>query len=1573
MSGAQGSAAEGRVVFISHTTRDDAFVAKLRARLETRGYTVLEDSQFLAGEELPAQVKESIDRAATVIAVGSKRAAGSAWVRRELRYARRGDRPKRTIPLIFDDGSTADLRTILGLPQPRTPEDDLDEWPADLIGIRVPDGAGALDALLPGLLDALEGRAGGGKIDIGESRPTSPLADLVLRLRATRFELVDGNRRPVATASLAFYPPGAAEPAAESPEFPFAAPLGKIEAGDLRFYLERYFLTPFGGFAKRARHIEAQLPEWGQDLWDALRAEEDDRADAVRAWQGLAATAQRRFTVQAPPQTKLRRTASEEDKAAQREAQEASTEILALPWELLHDGHGYLFHDGIGARVRRSLPGGVAPAKLDEAARKPPLRVLAVCARPEKLIEMEDGKEHKSDVGYIDHRISIRPLTEALNALGDLADYTILSPPTFPALCDALKSALEAGRPYHIVHFDGHGVFNRSTGLGALVFEHPDDAKTGKLRKRNAVIVSADKLGERLRNAGVGLFFLEACQSAQSIRSPEASVAGSLLQSGIGSVAAMSHSVLVETAKQFTAVFYPALAAGARVGAAMLKGQIALERERQRGWGWEPRDGEPGKIDRRPLELQDWFVPVLYQDGEDPVLLADVPGERVRRELEKDRALALGKLPSPPQHAFVGRSRELLAAERLLVEASKGYVVLRGEGGEGKTTLAVELARWLVATRRFARAAFASAEHLPAEENAARAVLVAWGTQLDPNFAGKADTLEHAEAALAAALEQQPTVLVLDNLETILPPPEGSEAAGARDFDQARLDAVLAACAHLLERAPRARIVLTSREILPTASPFGDSGHVLEVGRLGKDEGMELVARVLAQNAAQSGGGAVHAEALQAEREEEIAALVTTVNGHARSLVLLTPELARRGLKATTAELAEIMADLELRYPGERERSLFASVELSLRRLPSEVREKLAPLGVFAGGGYVQACANVCQIAVATHDDLLAVAAPLVGVGLAELIPFSVPYLRFDPALAPALLRELRESGGEAEAAARRRWAEAYRELAGFLYERRYQQAHLAAHLTRLELPNLLGALRHLHATCDAQAADAVSDASTPEASAPEAVIDFATNVEALLAEADRREALAEVSDIRARAAQLHEQACGDTPTQSAFLAADAGIDRLLESGRFGEAVDAAEALAERTECLADDAYHGAAYDRAMAQFSLGRALQMSEAPKSALSHLATARERFESLAASGSEYAARMVSACVVDEADCLMKLGQLDTAAAKYEEAIERLNKRGDLRAVATGTFQLATLRLRQGRYVTALHAYAEARRLFEGVNELKSVAKVWHQVGIVHQSAGQFEEAEGAYQRSLAMKMQAGDTRGEAASRSQLGTLYAAMSGRGEEAVLYFRQAAEIYAQPETADAMKEGVARSNAADSLVALRRFDQARAELARAFECKSRFGINAEPWHTWKTLQDLERATSNPAAAKQARGNAIAAYAAARRAGWEITQGVVAQLSGEILLIAVAKDPATPPNALPPEVRAQLPQLEAQLRQQLAAWSSAADTRADLSALARPLLAILDGSRDPALAEGPTLHYADAVELTLLLEQLGTP
>src|SRR5207253_2839695 len=222
-------------------------------------------------------------------------------------------------------------------------------------------------------------------------------------------------------------------------------------------------------------------------------------------------------------------------------------------------------------------------------------------------------------------------------------------------------------------------------------------------------------------NYRVPLVFLEACQTAMSEELPTASVAAKLLDEGVTSVVAMTHSVLVETARRFGEAFYRSLAAGHRVGTAMLEGQRALYADT-----WRGRVMGAGE-----LRLQDWFVPVLYQEQHDPQLITRLLPERVQQLQAEQRRLILGALPAPPAHSFVGRSRDLLKLERMLANTEQRYVVVRGRGGEGKTTLAVELARWLVQTCRFERTAFVSLD--PSDEKGctdARGVLDSLGRQL---------------------------------------------------------------------------------------------------------------------------------------------------------------------------------------------------------------------------------------------------------------------------------------------------------------------------------------------------------------------------------------------------------------------------------------------------------------------------------------------------------------------------------------------------------------------------------------------------------------------------------------------------------------------------------------------------------------------------------------------------------------------------------------------------------------------------------------------------------------------------
>ncbi len=483
------------------------------------------------------------------------------------------------------------------------------------------------------------------------------------------------------------------------------APLGPIEAEELRWYLEKYAIWPSEYFRDRARKVEDNLVKWGQ-LLHAAALPAAYTGDVMKAWNRIDGQAGRRFSVLVDATTDADAPATDVEAAC-----EAATVLLGLPWELLHDGKGFLFQGDKPTRVRRRLPNTRDDLKLSAVAA--PIRILLVTARPED-----------EACGYIDHRASALPLVEAMEALGGLVHIHVLSPPTLPAMRAELDRATRAARPYHVVHFDGHGVFDRRAGLGGLCFEHPED--TGKLAMRRHFTILTDELGPLLHEHRIPLVFLEACQTATAEQASE-SVASGLLKVGVASVVAMSHSVLVETARRFVQAFYAALARGARVGDAMLEGQRKLNHDKSRG-----RIFGAGE-----LKLDDWFVPVLFQEKDDPQLFRATPAPQTLADLRTALRNRLGALPPEPATTFVGRSRELLALERLL--RHEHYAVVRGQGGEGKTTLAAESARWMVRSHQVRRAAFVSVEI----DSHAAAVLDAIGGQLMKGYSVAAfDDLE---------------------------------------------------------------------------------------------------------------------------------------------------------------------------------------------------------------------------------------------------------------------------------------------------------------------------------------------------------------------------------------------------------------------------------------------------------------------------------------------------------------------------------------------------------------------------------------------------------------------------------------------------------------------------------------------------------------------------------------------------------------------------------------------------------------------------------------------------------------
>jgi hypothetical protein len=101
----------------------------------------------------------------------------------------------------------------------------------------------------------------------------------------------------------------------------------------------------------------------------------------------------------------------------------------------------------------------------------------------------------------------------------------VLRLPIFEQLGKALRQANESGKPYHILHFDGHGTYvegpdrpaiNLSAILfkglqagshGYPLFEEPD-------REDNAELVDGVRLGNLLVETNTPVLVLNACRSA---------------------------------------------------------------------------------------------------------------------------------------------------------------------------------------------------------------------------------------------------------------------------------------------------------------------------------------------------------------------------------------------------------------------------------------------------------------------------------------------------------------------------------------------------------------------------------------------------------------------------------------------------------------------------------------------------------------------------------------------------------------------------------------------------------------------------------------------------------------------------------------------------------------------------------------------------------------------------------------------------------------------------------------------------------------------------------------------------
>jgi CHAT domain len=366
----------------------------------------------------------------------------------------------------------------------------------------------------------------------------------------------------------------------------------------------------------------------------------------------------------------------------------------ALPWEIMTDTSGQPLALHAAALVR-AHPQAARPPKLprDDI----PVRVLLVTSRP-----------GVKDVPFWSVAHHLARLQEDS---GGVLRLDVLRPPTFVQLTRTLQAARDNGRPYQVVHFDGHGIWGdasdgewlrtvipsvqsgptnrwlvspaRPGPHGYLLFEDPQLGG-------NVQLADGPAVGNLLADCGVPLLVLNACRSALATTAPAlvtgdphaqvrayGTLAQEVMDVGVAGVLAMRYDFYVPTAARFVADLYAALLQGQSFGAAVRAARQSLA---------------SSPPDDTGIAVSDWMVPVAYEAA--PLHLISEPAATDRPSVSTDptRARSDAALPDRSELGFYGRDDTLLALDRAF--DTQPVVLLYGEAGIGKTATAAEFARW---------------------------------------------------------------------------------------------------------------------------------------------------------------------------------------------------------------------------------------------------------------------------------------------------------------------------------------------------------------------------------------------------------------------------------------------------------------------------------------------------------------------------------------------------------------------------------------------------------------------------------------------------------------------------------------------------------------------------------------------------------------------------------------------------------------------------------------------------------------------------------------------------------------
>ncbi|MBC1222029.1 tetratricopeptide repeat protein [Nostoc sp. UCD121] len=475
------------------------------------------------------------------------------------------------------------------------------------------------------------------------------------------------------------------------------------------------------------------------------------------------------------------------------ETERVALGLAHLPWELLHDGAGFLIE-------RQNL--SVLPVR---SVQQRQTQIIGVQNRPLRLLFMATSPEDPRvpPLGFEQEEANIlqatkdQPLALIVEESGSLAE-----------LANLVQSYEE--NYFDVFHLTGHGIIYTKKDYGSLLSTGVTLADNTPCfitedEVGNMQLTTVNDLAKAFRGRWPRVTFLSGCHTGQvANQGTVPSMVQALVKAGAGIVLGWARPVFDRTGIVAAQALYQALATGETVEEAVKAAQQEM-------------------IEK---ECTDWHLLRMYRDTRPIAELVTALRTRNREKLkftapEQEFLDENNQVKVASQFEFVGRRRPLQRCLKALQETSDQIgVFIAGMGGLGKSSLAARLCTRVQMQR----------------SNFARVVLVGpldeWGllNKLSNKFERFADVpalLNEPKVSLKGRLQNffeaienihnQPLLLVLDDFEQNIP--TGNIEDGSLRMTAEAYEILGAICAALEENGAESRLIVTCRYLKADTLP----------------------------------------------------------------------------------------------------------------------------------------------------------------------------------------------------------------------------------------------------------------------------------------------------------------------------------------------------------------------------------------------------------------------------------------------------------------------------------------------------------------------------------------------------------------------------------------------------------------------------------------------------------------------------------------------------------------------------------------------------------------------------------